>query len=77
MERIRKMQPNDVFFVTKPALMRGLDYGSECGIALMLAKMFISQRDYIQALGRVGRYLSEKDKRFIHEDIGELPVDRD
>ena len=77
MERIRNMRPNDVFFVTNPALMRGLDYGSECGIALMLACLFVSQRDYTQALGRVGRYLSAKDKRFVHEDIPIPPVDRE
>lgn len=65
------MQSNDVFIVTEPALMRGFDYGSTCGIALMIARSLGSDRDLKQALGRVNRYGSDKDKIYLLSTLKE------
>ena len=58
MEDLRAIKANDVLVVTEPRLMRGFDYRSEDknGIALMMCYDVGTLRDYIQALGRVGRF---------------------
>ena len=58
MAELRSTVASDVLVVTEPRLMRGFDYraADKKGIALMLCLGFDTQRGYIQALGRVGRF---------------------
>jgi hypothetical protein len=69
---ILKLDKNDVLIVTKPHLMRGLDYRSteDGGIALFITKKFPSKRTFKQALGRVGRF-DEPCKRYMVKSLGD------
>ena len=53
--KLRKLTSKDLLVVTDILLMRGLDYRSETGIDLLLAKEITNQRHRHQAYGRVGR----------------------
>ena len=68
MKVLRKMGKQDLFVVTDPLLMRGFDYRSKCGIALLIAAPLDNSRAYMQALGRAGR-MDEQCKRFVIEGI--------
>ena len=71
------MPQDSVFIVTDPDLMRGFDYKSVTGIALMIARPLDSGRALRQALGRVQRYNSSLDKRFILKALDTLdPIDK-
>ena len=55
---LQDMQPGDVVVHNTEEWFRGVDYHTAHpdGIALLIAKPFSSERAYLQALGRVGRY---------------------
>ena len=60
----RKLTPKHCAIVTKPEMMRGFDMkATPQGIDLLIARGFLTTRDYVQGLGRVGRY-SEPSGRF-------------
>ena len=60
----RHLTPNHCAIVTKPEMMRGFDMKAKPhGIDLLIAREFPTTRDYVQGLGRVGRY-SEPSERF-------------
>ena len=61
-----------VVIVSDPMRMRGVDYRSESGFVLVIARTLPNTRALIQALGRVGRY-SEPCQRFV--EPGVTPVD--
>ena len=74
---LRTLKSDTLLLVSDPILMRGFDYFcEESGIGLLICKRLNSSRDLKQALGRVQRYRSSSDRRFILEDLGTLePVD--
>lgn len=53
-ELLKTMHPSTIFIVTKPELMRGLDYRSQ-KIELLVMRSFEHKRALLQGLGRVGR----------------------
>ena len=77
LNRLQNLSKHDIFIVTDPKLMRGVDYRAAKhtrGISLLIMGDFDSQRSYIQGLGRVGRY-NECSQRFIWEQLKE-PVNK-
>ena len=44
LDRLRKMKAGELYIVTNPMLMRGIDYRSEDGIVLMIDRLFDSAR---------------------------------
>ena len=60
---------NRCLIVSEVDYMRGVDYRSNNGIDLMIAKQLPNKRAYEQALGRVGRY-GEPCSRHILEGLG-------
>ena len=76
LDRLKRLIAQDVLLVTKPALMRGIDYRVKqgtMGISLLVMSPFENKRAYVQALGRVGRF-HEKARRFVWDQLQE-PVD--
>ena len=70
-ESLRSLTKDDLYVVSDPALMRGVDYraaNGTMGISLLIMSGFDSDRAYIQALGRVGRF-GELYKRFIWDGL--------
>ena len=69
-DKLRNMEPNQVFITSDEAHMRAYDYRSklDSGIALYIDSPLSCKRTLIQALGRVGRY-AQRCKRFIRSDI--------
>ena len=57
---LKKLGPDDVLLISKPCLMRGIDYRCDQsrsrGLAIIIMSQFGHTRDLIQGLGRVGRY---------------------
>ena len=75
--RLKCLAAQDVLLVTKPELMRGVDYRVEAGtqgISLLIMSKFSNTRAYVQALGRVGRF-TEKARRFVWDGVVGTPVD--
>ena len=62
--KLRSLQSCDVLLVSDPLLLRGFDFRSDSGVALLLATPLDSKRAFMQALGRVGR-MGEKCKRIL------------
>ena len=60
----RQLTPQHCAIVTKLEMMRGFDMkAAQHGIDLLIAREFPTTREYVQGLGRVGRY-SEPSGRF-------------
>ena len=73
---LKCLAAQDVLLVTKPELMRGVDYRVQAGtqgISLLIMSKLANTRAYVQALGRVGRF-TEKARRFVWDGVG-TPVD--
>ena len=73
---LKCLAAQDVLLVTKPELMRGVDYRVQAGtqgISLLIMSKLANTRAYVQALGRVGRF-TEKARRFVWDGVG-APVD--
>ena len=63
-DALRNLTSKDLVILTKLKMMRGFDYKSnKIGIDLLIARDFPTTRDYVQGLGRVGRY-SEPSGRY-------------
>ena len=52
---LRGNNQESVIIVTQQRLMRGFDYRSDDGIALLICKQLENKRAFLQAMGRVGR----------------------
>ena len=67
--KLQNMQPGDVVVHTTEEWFRGVDYNTAHpdGIALLIAKPFSSERAYLQALGRVGRYATNCERFILSE----------
>ena len=54
----KQLRAGDCVVISDLSLMRGIDYASSerNGIELLVASPFPTTRDYVQGLGRVGRY---------------------
>lgn len=74
-KELREISSHECIIQTDEEAMRGVDYRSTdgSGIKLLLARDFPSERAFVQALGRVGRYL-EPCERFIQEGL--TPVNK-
>ena len=60
--------------ITDPTLTRGVDYRAAegtTGIALLVMSACVSERAYVQLLGRVGRY-RDPCRRFVWSDLGQV-----
>ena len=81
-DALRSLSNNTCYFVTEQRLMRAFDYRGKplnpeesttaadvkrVPCSLLIAKSSPTMRDYVQALGRVGRY-NDQCKRYILKD---------
>lgn len=72
-EQLRGLTSRHLVFITDFDLLRGFDYRCETGINLFIASKVTSQRQLLQALGRVGRYTDDQFARFADTALqGEL-----
>ena len=72
--RLQNLSASDTFVITDIDLTRGIDYRAAAGtkgIALLVMSPMPSERDFIQLLGRVGRFFEEC-KRMRWNELSEL-----
>ena len=74
MARLKQLTPDDVFLISDPTLTRGVDYRAAeqtRGIALLVMSACNSEREYVQLLGRVGRY-KEPSERYVWDRLSDV-----
>ena len=75
---LTKIEPGDVFLISRQSLMRGFDYRCAGGLALLICKKVDSERALRQAFSRVGRYDEDACHRFVLTSLRTLePIDHE
>ena len=72
--RLKQLTPDDVLLISDPTLTRGVDYRAAeqtRGIALFVMSACNSEREYVQLLGRVGRY-KEPSERYVWDRLSDV-----
>ena len=74
--QLQHIEADQLFLVSKQQLMRGFDYRSQSGLALLIVKLLDSKSALKQALNRVGRYNEDVAVRCVHPSLNTLtPID--